>query len=93
VNTKEVCIGTLVAAMGPHAAHLHDRVPHLFEFLEDNYMVEWWDCDFRSWYYQPYRDRISRAFEAAKVLGGDCPALASCSTVNVVINAHGASGD
>ena len=40
----------------------------MFEFLEDNYMVEWWDCDFRAWYYQPYRDRISRAFEAAKVL-------------------------
>lgn len=54
--------------MGPHDAHLHHRVPHLFEFLEDNYMVEWWDCDFRAWYYQPYRDRISRAFEAAKVL-------------------------
>ena len=63
--------------MAPHAAHLHDRVPHLFEFLEDNYMVEWWDCDFRAWYYQPYRDRIARAFEAAKVLRGGCPALAS----------------
>ncbi len=39
-----------------------DRVPHLFEFLEDNYMVEWWDCDFRAWYFRPYRDRISAAF-------------------------------
>ncbi len=74
-----------VAAVVPHVAHPHDRVPHLFEFLEDNYMVEWWDCDFRAWYYQPYRDRISRAFEAAKVLASGCPALASCSTLQVIV--------
>ncbi len=44
-------------------------MPHLFEFLEDNYMIEWWDCDFRAWYYSPYRDRISRAFAASQARG------------------------
>ena len=51
----------------PHPQH---RVPHLFEFLEDNYMIEWWDCDFRAWFYKPYRDRIAAAFASAKARAG-----------------------
>lgn len=31
------------------------RLPHLFEFLDENYMLEWWACDFAAWYYKPYR--------------------------------------
>lgn len=44
-------------------------------------MVEWWDCEFSAWYYQPYRDRISRAFEAAKVpvLDAFCEGAATAS--------------
>ncbi|CAI5490886.1 unnamed protein product [Closterium sp. Naga37s-1] len=34
------------------------RVPHMFHFLEDNLMIEWWDCDFQAWYYRPYRDIV-----------------------------------
>ncbi|KAK9856847.1 hypothetical protein WJX84_008135 [Apatococcus fuscideae] len=41
------------------------RIPHIFEFLEENYMVEWWDCPFEAWYYKPYRDRIYTAMRAA----------------------------
>lgn len=38
------------------------RVPHLFEFLEENYMLEWWTCEFAAWYYQPFRDKIEKSF-------------------------------
>lgn len=36
---------------------------HLFEFLEENYLLEWWDCDFAAWYYEPYRARIAAQFK------------------------------
>ena len=32
--------------------------PHVFEFLEDSSMLEWWDGPFRAFYYKPYRDAI-----------------------------------
>eukprot|EP00850_Spirogloea_muscicola_P023169 SM000334S12538 [mRNA] locus=s334:22604:23683:+ [translate_table: standard] len=34
------------------------RVPHLFEFLEESFVIEWWECSFHAWYYKPYRDLI-----------------------------------
>ena len=33
-------------------------VPHLFNFLEDTVMAEWWDGPFEAWYYRPYREII-----------------------------------
>jgi hypothetical protein len=33
-------------------------IPHLFRFLEDTVMAEWWDGPFRAWYYRPYRKII-----------------------------------
>eukprot|EP00897_Mesotaenium_endlicherianum_P005257 jgi/Mesen1/475/ME000101S10698 len=39
------------------------RVAHLFEFVEENYMIEWWACDFKSWYYKPYRDIIDSSLK------------------------------
>lgn len=33
-------------------------VPHLFRFLEDTVMAEWWDGPFETWYYRPYRDIV-----------------------------------
>lgn len=33
-------------------------VPHLFNFLEDTFMAEWWDSEFETWYYKPYRQII-----------------------------------
>ncbi|CAI5461870.1 unnamed protein product [Closterium sp. Yama58-4] len=40
------------------ASQVEERVPHMFHFLEDNLMIEWWDCDFKAWYYRPYRDIV-----------------------------------
>jgi hypothetical protein len=30
----------------------------MFEFLEDNYLLEWWGEEFKAWYYRPYRQII-----------------------------------
>lgn len=33
--------------------------PHLFEFLHDTVMAEWWDSgEFGAWFYEPYRDVV-----------------------------------
>mmetsp|Transcript_13846 Transcript_13846/g.19835 ORF Transcript_13846/g.19835 Transcript_13846/m.19835 type:complete len:199 (+) Transcript_13846:98-694(+) len=37
-------------------------VPHVFEFLEDTVMAEWWDEPFRAWYYIPYRNVVESSF-------------------------------
>ena len=29
--------------------------PHVFYFLEDTVLAEWWDGPFRAWFYKPYR--------------------------------------
>lgn len=26
-------------------------------------MIEWWDCEFKAWYYEPYRKRIAAQFK------------------------------
>jgi hypothetical protein len=36
-------------------------VAHLFEFLEDTDLLEWWDCPYQAWFYKPYRHRIAKA--------------------------------
>lgn len=33
--------------------------PHVFEFLEDTSMLEWWAGEFKAWYFMPYRRMIS----------------------------------
>lgn len=38
-------------------------VPHLFEFIEDNALLEWWDCPYQAWFYEPYRSRIRSSLE------------------------------
>jgi len=37
---------------------LKSHVPHLFNFLKDTLMIEWWDSPFAVWFYKPYRDII-----------------------------------
>ena len=32
----------------------------MFEFLEDNCLLEWWSDEFKAWYYEPYRSVIER---------------------------------
>ncbi len=36
-------------------------VPHVFEFVEDTVMAEWWEPPgFQAWFYKPYRDIVNR---------------------------------
>jgi len=44
-------------------------VPHVFEFVEDTVMAEWWEPQgFQAWFYGPYRDIVNRSMIAR---GGD----------------------
>ncbi|GLC58040.1 hypothetical protein PLESTB_001311500 [Pleodorina starrii] len=47
------------------------RTPHMFEFLEDNCLLEWWDAPFRAWYYQPYRTVIEQGLALRDTEGRD----------------------
>ena len=40
-------------------------VPHVFEFLDDTVLAEWWDGPFEAWYYHPYRAKVDEASAAA----------------------------
>ncbi len=55
---------TVKQVMGPHTyIVLNPHVPHLFNFLEDTVMMEWWDGPFEAWFYKPYRDVIDAQFK------------------------------
>ena len=41
------------------------HVPHIFHFLNDTVMAEWWDGAFEARYYRPYRKRVDRALRDA----------------------------
>ena len=36
---------------------------HIFEFLEDTALLEWWDCPYQAWFYKPYRDRVAATLQ------------------------------
>lgn len=39
-------------------------VPHVFEFVEDTVLAEWWEPPgFQAWFYKPYRDIVNRKME------------------------------
>jgi len=40
-------------------------VPHLFEFVDDTVMAEWWDGPFEAWFYEPYRKIVAESTVAA----------------------------
>jgi mannose-6-phosphate isomerase-like protein (cupin superfamily) len=42
------------------------NTPHLFNFLEDTVMIEYWNGPFETWYYKPYRDIIDQNFKNNK---------------------------
>jgi len=42
------------------------NIPHLFEFLEDTIMLEWWSGPFEVEYYKPYRKFVEEQFEDGK---------------------------
>ena len=36
-------------------------VPHVFEFVEDTVLAEWWEPQgFQAWFYKPYRDVVNK---------------------------------
>jgi mannose-6-phosphate isomerase-like protein (cupin superfamily) len=41
-------------------ASIPPNVPHLFRFLKDTVMIEWWDGPFQAEYYKPYRDLVEK---------------------------------
>ena len=43
--------------------------PHLFEFLTDTVMAEWWEHPFEARYYKPYRERVDQSFRDASARG------------------------
>eukprot|EP01102_Stenamoeba_stenopodia_P020198 TRINITY_DN7796_c0_g1_i1.p1 TRINITY_DN7796_c0_g1~~TRINITY_DN7796_c0_g1_i1.p1 ORF type:complete len:161 (-),score=22.89 TRINITY_DN7796_c0_g1_i1:100-549(-) len=34
------------------------HTPHLFNFLEESVIAEWWGGDYRAWFYRPYRSIV-----------------------------------
>ncbi len=34
------------------------NIPHVFNFLEDTLLAEWWDGPFDAWYFKPYRSIV-----------------------------------
>jgi len=42
-------------------------VPHIFHFLEDTVMAEWWEPQgFYAWFYEPYRKLVQASFQPTK---------------------------
>merc|ERR1711879_784539 len=40
--------------------------PHIFEFLEDTVMAEWWEpMPFKAWFYRPYRELVDKKIKEA----------------------------
>jgi hypothetical protein len=37
--------------------------PHIFEFLQDAVIAEWWDGPFASWFYEPYRKLVQQSLQ------------------------------
>jgi hypothetical protein len=61
---------TRKAVYGPHQyLAIPPYVPHLFEFLEDTVIAEWWDRPFHAWFYQPYRRIVQASFQQATTPG------------------------
>lgn len=46
------------------------HVPHIFTFLNDTVMAEWWYTDFETRYYKPYRAKVDSALHDAAGGGG-----------------------
>lgn len=53
---------TAMTTFGDHEyVEIPRGVPHVFEFLEDTVMAEWWEPQgFQAWFYAPYRDIVNR---------------------------------
>ena len=58
---------TSIHEYGPHSyVRIPPYTPHIFEFVQDTVMAEWWDTDeFCAWYYRPYREWVERSVPTA----------------------------
>jgi hypothetical protein len=72
VFTGSVCVWTLQKD-GSTAKTVYGKysyvtvppyTPHVFEFLEDSVVAEWWDGPFGAWFYEPYRSSVQQSFTA-----------------------------
>jgi hypothetical protein len=54
---------------GPHSyLCIPPYTPHIFEFVQDTAMAEWWDADeFCAWFYRPYRELVERSIATKAV--------------------------
>jgi hypothetical protein len=59
ITEKNIIKANTLLIIEPHA-------PHLFIFLENTLMIEWWDGPFAAWYYKPYRDIINKHTKGRK---------------------------
>jgi len=52
---------TKIVTYGPHEFVTIPRgVPHVFEFVEDTVLAEWWEPPgFQAWFYKPYREIVN----------------------------------
>jgi hypothetical protein len=45
-------------------------VPHIFHFLEDTSIAEWWEPEpFQAWFYSPYRRLVEQSFDGTRIKG------------------------
>jgi quercetin dioxygenase-like cupin family protein len=55
---------TVKQVISPHTfIVIGANVPHLFNFLKDTVMLEWWEKPFEAFFYKPYRDIIDAQFK------------------------------
>jgi hypothetical protein len=58
---------TSIHEYGPHSyVRIPPYTPHIFEFVQDTVLAEWWDTDeFCAWYYRPYREWVEKSVPTA----------------------------
>ena len=59
---------TITTTYGKHEFIKIPRgVPHVFEFIEDTVMAEWWEdpSGFECWFYKPYRDIVNKCMKGS----------------------------
>ena len=62
---------TKITTFGAHDFITVPRgVPHVFEFVEDTVLAEWWEPPgFQAWFYKPYRDIVNKKMEGSSGSG------------------------
>jgi hypothetical protein len=74
-------------------------VPHIFHFLEDSVIAEWWDNNsFFAWFYRPYRTIVDSSFQSTTgggqfshySIASKKTLLSASTTTNVAVLCSGA---